>query len=176
MTKLQPTIFLLLLSFAFVFTSCSDDDDNTPQADNEEELITTVQVIIDGSQTFEYNFIDNVASADDITLSPNTSYNVELKFLNKEENPVEDITSEIQEEGDEHLICFDANSIAVSYTDADVNDLEVGLMTTWQTGNAATEQMIITLKHQPDVKETLSAIDCSVGSTDVEAIFDVIVQ
>ena len=41
-----------LLASTLIFASCSDDDDNTPDAVNEEEVITTLTVTLDsGSDT-----------------------------------------------------------------------------------------------------------------------------
>ena len=63
-------------------------------------------------------------------------------------------------------------NLTVDITDQDDNGLDVGLSTTWTTGDASTGSLSIELRHQPDVKDGT----CTPGDTDVLATFDIVVQ
>ncbi len=178
----QISIFLIAL-LAICFTSCNDDDDNDPGGENEEEEITTVVATFSstGSPDSEFRFkIEDgtITEQDQITLMANTTYTVALEFLNEEETPTEDVTEEILEEDDEHLICFTttATGLTFTYDDMDDNGLEVGLASTWMTGDAVTGEVVIELLHQPDLKNTSNTIDCTAGEADVEATFPIVIQ
>ena len=100
----------LFLSTSLVFTSCSNDD----AAVNEEEVITTVRLTLTGGGqtiTLESRDLDGDGpNAPVVTvsgpLSGNTVYSGATVFLNELENPAEDITVEVLEEGDEHQVFY----------------------------------------------------------------------
>ncbi len=113
---------------------------------------------------------------DTIKLNKNQSYTVSAIFLDESDpNDVEDITVEILEEDNEHLICFDIENIdglTIRRTDSD-GTYEVGLASMWNVSDTAvaTNGIVrLTLKHQPGIKDG----SCAPGDTDVEVDFPVI--
>jgi len=184
---------VLFLS-ALAFTSCSSDDDN-PEAVNEEELITTVTVVYtsaDGSDvvTLEYQDLDGDGPAEATISEPgvfaqNTTYYGDVTFLNESESPVEDITEEVLEEGDEHQLFYQVTGTlnAITYDDGlvnyDSNGFPIGLQSVFTTTDAASGTITIVLRHQPNKGETGVAdgdITNAAGSTDASVSFDAIVQ
>lgn len=178
---------LKLFAFSFLaisLFSCADDDDATPQqpiSPNDAELITTVNLeFTDQNQNvsvFSFTDLDgdggNSPVIDTIKLNKNLSYTVSAIFLDESDsNDVEDITEEILEEDDEHLICFDIENIdglTIRRTDSD-GTYEVGLASMWNVSDTAvaTNGIVrLTLKHQPGVKDGT----CAPGETDVEVDF-----
>ncbi len=179
---------MIAMAFAVIFTvGCSKKDDDTPQPhddddhhhQHEEELITSVILsFVDtaGVQpSVQYAFRDPDGDGgnaptqhDTIRLAANTYYDATIQFLNESETPAEDITLEIQNEDDEHIICYDPTntSLTVVRTDTD-GTFEVGITSFWSTGGIATGETTVTLKHQPGVKDGT----CAPGDTDVEVTF-----
>lgn len=171
----------LMVTSLIGFTSCEKDDNKTddPDHDHDEELITTVKLTFTDSATqvgttFQFKDIDGEGGNDpeifdEITLLPNRTYNLSMQFLNESESPAEDITAEILEEDDEHIICFiPANSnVTIKRTDSDGTN-EVGLESKWTTKAESSGTVAISLKHQPGVKDG----SCTPGETDVELTFD----
>ncbi len=150
-------ILAIALVSVFTFSSCNNDD---PIAVNEEEVITTVTTTLKaGAQTVTMTSRDLdgdgpnkpvVTVVGDLLV--NTTYTGAVSFLNESVTPVDDITLEIKEEGDEHQLFFQAPTAigAFTYTDADVNGKPIGLTFTLKTGTAATTgNIIVTLKHEP---------------------------
>jgi len=174
----QINVYLLALLF-LVFASCNDDDDDDRGAENEEEEITTLVMEFNpilGGESLSFSFSPD-GEQETILLDANTTYTAELMFLNTEETPVEDVTLEILEENDEHLVCFETTTgIDFSYNDFDQNGLEVGLSNTVMSGMPSTGTLNVMLRHQPDLKETFDAINCTVGGVEINATFDVIVE
>jgi len=188
-SNLSKPINLLLLMLVLGMAACTDDDDdsvnNQPGVSaNEEELITTVVIkvkdtLTDVEQTFRWTDPDgdggNDPSIDTITLAPNTFYEVEIEFLDESDpSDVEDITEEIEDEDDEHLICYTSSPqtmLNVLRTDSD-GTYEVGLESTWESFTAQNGSLKIVLKHQPGVKDG----SCSPGETDIEIDLPVFVQ
>ena len=174
-------ITLLIL----VVTGCKKDAE-TPEPIvgvttpvNEEEVITSaILSFVDtaGVQpSVQYAFRDpdgdggNAPTQQDtIRLAANTYYTASIQLLNEAVSPAEDITVEVQEEDDEHLFCYvPANTnVSISKTDTD-GTYEVGISTFWSTGAAATGSTVVSLKHQPGVKDGT----CPPGDTDVEISF-----
>ncbi len=172
------TALLILLATVLSFQSCSDDDVENPPNPNEEELITTVQLQFTDTLTQEikvFKFADPDGDGgeaptqmDTIILKANTFYNLQLEFLDESKDPFESITEEIEEEADEHLVCFDVTgNTAVKITDIDKNGLPIGLTSTAETAANEEGSIMVSLKHQPDVKDG----SCAVGETDVEVLF-----
>lgn len=175
---------LTIAVIASLFFSCTDDDDaspSTPISPNEEELITTVRLnFMDTSgvtTSFEFNDPDgdggNAPVIDTITLNKGMSYNLSTEFLDASDpNDIEDITSEIRDEDDEHLVCYNSSSVnglTLSVIDTD-GTYEVGLLAiviTADTACSTNGTMRVTLKHQPGVKNGT----CAPGETDVEVDF-----
>jgi hypothetical protein len=103
---------------------------------------------------------------------------VSVTFLDETKSPVEDITEEVEERSNFHLVCYTPASslnVAVQRTDLDNNTpkLQLGLKTRFTTGAASTGALQVALHHQPSGK---NGTDCSIGSTDVDVNFTVTLQ
>ncbi len=186
---------ILFLSLAVLAFSCKKDDNpvEEPHDEHEHELITTVIVELnDGTNTLEFEWTDpdgeggEAPEIETIALAANTTYSVALRFVDESDahdheedghdhEHGEDITPEILEEGDEHLICFTSTGavISVERTDEDANRTPIGLSSTWATTDAGTGNMNIVLRHQPGSK---SGVNCDAGETDIDVTFPVTVQ
>jgi hypothetical protein len=185
----------LFLIATLLLVGCGDD----PEPPNEEELITTMIVTLtpqDGGPTVTLNFKDldgDGPGAPVFTYSPNTGgenpaailaastvYNATIELLNEAENPVENITEEIEDEADEHLFCFTHTGLNLTFDYADTEadylgsgSAVVGLATTWTTGEASSGTVKIILRHQPGTKTG----DCpGSGETDIEVTFNIVIQ
>lgn len=172
----------LLLSAVLMFSSCQKDD---PEPVNEEEVITTVQITLTpdgGGSVITLRFFDpdgdQGSAAPEVIVSGSlqsaTSYSAALRFLNETETPAGDVTLEVQEEGSDHLVCFDASSnLTISYADEDDQGRPLGLSTLWLTGDAGPAEVTVSLRHQAGTKTG----DCpGSGETDVEVTFNLVVE
>tara|TARA_B110000259_G_C13946540_1_gene374974 strand:- start:155 stop:712 length:558 start_codon:yes stop_codon:yes gene_type:complete len=184
--KTLNTIKLIAVLFisSILFSSCSDNDDDHDH-DHEEELITTViYTLTDGDDIVRLTFkdLDGEGGTDGTTtvsgpLKANTVYTGLIQLLNETESPAENITTEVQEEGDEHEF-FYASSVAgvsITKTDMDSNGNPIGIETSLAAGNAGTGTLTIILKHEP-TKPNNGSSDEAGGSTDVEVTFSIQVQ
>jgi hypothetical protein len=164
--------------------SCSNDDDN-PEAVDEEEVITTMNITLVGSGgtiTLQSQDLDGDgpdAPVIDISgnLTANTTYNGSIELLNETETPAEDITEDVAEEDEEHQFFF---STTGEITDADYNDEDgngnpVGLNFTLTTGNAGNGTLQITLRHEPKKPNDGSLADAG-GETDITQSFSLVVE
>lgn len=181
------TIKFLALFFvtSIAITSCSSDDDGDHDHDHEEELITTVTyTLTNGTDVVTLNFqdLDGEGGADGTTtvsgpLTANTTYSGEIQLLNETENPADNITLEVEDEGDDHefFITSSINDITITKTDADEDGNPIGIESTLTTGNAGTGTITIILKHEP-IKPNDGTSAGAGGSTDVMVTFPVVVQ
>lgn len=185
-TIMKNNLFkVAFLATAAVFISCEDDD---PVSINEEEVITTV----------EYELVNNADANDIVTLlstdndgdGPNLPvvtvsgpftagavYSGDVEFLNETETPAEDITEEVEEEGDEHEVFYIVNAadISIAKTDTDDDGNPLGLVTTLTAGTAGAGTLTIVLRHEPNKPNNGTLTDAG-GETDVQVEFDVTVQ
>lgn len=109
--KTLHTIKLIAVLFisSILLSSCSDDHDEEGH-DHEEELITTVTyTLTNGTDIVTLKFQDLTGgSIEDATyaisgpLTANTTYTGSVELLNETESPADNITIEVQEEGNEH--------------------------------------------------------------------------
>ncbi len=174
-------IFAMLALGAFLFTACDKDDDHNQ---DEQELITTVKLTFTevggGSTTFTVKDLDgdggNPPVADEIKLKANTAYTIGVAFLDESKaGHAHDLTEEVKTEADEHLVCFSTTGglSAPVIGDQDGNGKPLGLESAITTGEAATGNLKVSLKHLPNK----SATDpCATGETDVEVTFPVTVE
>ncbi|KAF2514498.1 type 1 periplasmic binding fold superfamily protein [Flavobacterium salilacus subsp. salilacus] len=178
---------LALLTFISL-TSCSNDDD-APFV-NEEEVITTITAtftpVADGETVIltSRDLDGDGPDAPVLTVSGDfiagANYTGSVTFLNETESPAENITEEVQEEGDEHQIFYQANGLGTfAYTDQDVNGDPIGLAFTFEAAETATTgNLTVTLRHEPnkDAEGVASGnITNAGGSTDATATFQVAV-
>ncbi len=172
---------------ALIITSCKKE--KTEEEENDNELITTVRVVLteegtSNTETYLWTDIDGAGGEDplfdDIVLKPNTAYQAQVSFLDESKNPIEDITEEIEEESDVHRLYFTPTAgtgITVSNIDNDTNDLPLGLNSTWTTTTAGAGTIKITLRHYPNGgKEASDPVSSSKSNTDAEVEFPVIVD
>ena len=174
-----------LLASTLIFASCSDDDDNTPDAVNEEEVITTLRVTLEsGSDTVVMQYQDLDGDGPDAatvtvsgSLNANTVYDGSIVLLNETEDPAENITEEIEEEDLDHQFFYTVGSgldLAAEYGDADSEGNPLGLSFTLNTGVASSGGLTFTLRHEPNKPNT--GLENAGGETDIEVTFDVTVE
>jgi hypothetical protein len=185
----MKTIKLLSLAllFSIAFTSCSDDDD-APIPVNEEEVITTLRLTLTpqgggNPVVFESRDLDGDGPDAPIvttgTLSVNTVYNGSVEVLNELEDPIENKTTEIAEEDDEHQFFFQYTGgvgPTIVYNDQDANGNPIGLDITLTTdANGSTNTLTVILLHEPD-KDAPGVSDGDPtnagGETDIEVTFN----
>lgn len=178
-------IALLVIPVLFS-TSCSNDDAPV----NEEEVITTVRTTLTGGGqiiTLTSRDLDGDGpNAPVVTVSGNlvagVTYTGSTEFLNELENPAEDITVEVEQEGTKHQVFYQlAPSIGTTtYTDTDVNGRPIGLNFTLVAGTSgATGTLTVTLKH--DLNKSAAGVAAgditnAGGSTDAAVSFSVAVN
>ena len=182
-------LLALFLTTSLVVTSCSNDDN---AAVNEEELITTVSVTLQGGgQTIvltskDLDGIDGpnapVFSTTGGDLVAGRTYTGSTTFLNEAKSPAEDITAEVEEEGADHQVFYQlASSLGtITYTDNDENSKPIGLSFSLVTAaSAATGNLSVTLKHLPNKSASGVSngdITNAGGSTDVLVVFPITVN
>lgn len=192
-----------LIGFGLFTISCSDDD--APGMENEEEVIDLVRLIFTDSQdnsiTIEATDPDGLGPDDfntpNIQLAADTEYTLAIEFYFTDEN--ENITEEIKNEDDEHMIFFaftsdifdspagDGNigssnrNDPMNYSDSDGAN-PIGLATSWTTGSAASGGTFrVRLMHQPALTEggdpQKSDVSTSeTGDPDVDVTFNLSIQ
>ena len=170
--------------FTLLFVACSSDDDAAPEPVNEEEVITTMIVTLNGPDQVVLTYQDldgDGPDAETLTvsgaLSANTTYEGSIRLLNESEEEVEEITEEIEEEDDEHQFFYTIGTgldVTTEYDDEDENGNPVGLSFTLTTGAASSGSLTFTLRHEPTKPN--DGLENAGGSTDIEKSFDLVVQ
>ena len=199
MKNLFPQSLLKVTTLALLALSFSACDEEAPGKEDTPELITEVKitftptaggtpVVVSAIDPDGPGVIDLIA--DEISLNAGTAYTLSIEFFNGLLDPTEDeydITAEVLEEADEHMLFFawdggfseptgngniDNRNDPVNYSDNDSEGLPLGLSTTWRTTDDAStgSTFRILLKHQPDLKTANSG--ATVGETDVDVEFD----
>jgi hypothetical protein len=110
----------------------------------------------------------------ELDLKANSTYNVQVLFLDETQDPPGNVTDDIYDRRNYHLICFDISggaNLTVVRTDKDTNDppLEIGLQDKFTTGAASTGTLNVQLRHQPNAKDGT----CEPGSSDADVDFDI---
>lgn len=198
---MKKTVFALI-SVA-LFAACGGDDDGGSSNDN--EVITTVVLNFTPASgapiTATFNDPDGDGGAapttDPITLAPG-NYGLTVQLQNRLASPTEEITDEVRDEHDVHLLLFTGTAVVgpasatasgpltQSYADTDGNGLPVGLSNNI-VASAGTGTLTVTLRHmppeEPPVKSSTTLADAKSGgvesiggSTDVQVSFNVTVQ
>lgn len=180
----------IILSVALSIFSCKKKEES-PVADNESELITTIRLrFSEGGtvRTFTFRDLDgaggNAPVVDNINLANGKTYTLELEVLDESNpNKIGNITEEIFEEGDEHQFFFTGtaatNLLTFTYSDKDVKNLPIGLKNSVVTKATGNGQLLVTLRHKPNkagVNVSNGQIANAGGETDVEVTFNVSVQ
>jgi hypothetical protein len=195
MTTIQKSkhlkFYALTLFAALAFSSCTKDE-AVPKVVNEEELITTITAVytpVGGGTaiTLQYKDLDgDGANAPVISVSgpfeKNKTYNGTVTFKNEAANPVQDITPEILEEGDEHQLFYqktgtlNAFTYGTATTNFDKNGKPIGLQSVFVTTGAASGSLTITLRHEPNksaANVSTGDITNAAGATDAEVVFSI---
>jgi hypothetical protein len=128
-----------------------------------------------------------------IELEAGKTYSMSVTLTNglaQPSDPEYDLTEEVREEGDEHILFyswtnnvffnpegdgnFDNRNDPLNYEDEDENGLPVGLETSWTAGSQSSGDLRVVLKHQPDLKSASSG--ASEGETDLDITFPINVR
>ena len=183
-------LFLSFLVASVVLTSCDKDEPEDPVIPNEEEVITTLILTLNPENggdpiVFSFRDLDGDGGDSPISTSPtldsNTVYIGSLELLNEIANPPEDITVEILEEAEEHQFFFQSTvpGVSVEYNDLDANQNPIGVSSIITTGGFGNGTLKVTLRHEPD-KSAAGVAEGDIanagGETDIEVVFDVLVQ
>lgn len=171
------------------FSSCSDDDSNGPV--NEEEVITTVSAtftpqgggtpVVLLSRDLDGDGPDAPVVSVSGPFTAGTVYEGSVHFLNELTTPAEDITAEVQQEGEEHQVFFQHSGIGtIAYLDEDMNGNPIGLSVLYTASTTpGAGSMTITLRHEPN-KTAQGVADGNIanagGSTDAQVNFSVVVE
>lgn len=203
----QIKLQALFIASILLTVSCSKDD---PEEIHEHEINKVAlhfTNIADSTDTFEVEWEldhadENHAADDDdhnhenhIELAANSTYSVEAEFYDTgeeddthdhdhdgdHEEEGEDITAEILEEKDVHLIFYEfvgLNNLTIASNDDDVidtNGFKINLNTTWTTTGQETGDIKLYLIHEPQSKEGTVRNDFG-GEDDVIAEFEVHIE
>lgn len=157
------------MNLFFALFGCSDVKD-AHDHDHDHELITTV--LLDFQEETSGDIItaawtdvelSGSPTADDIVLSIDQRYRVSVSFLNELEQPVEDITPEIDDESDEHQIFFTGDPmgrlVEHSYLDSDANGLPIGLDNDFLPLDIGDGVLTLTLRHLPPESEQVIKVE-----------------
>ena len=174
--------FYSLMLISLLFNSCKKETIDP----NEGELITTVKLefteIASGTKrSFEFRDLDGEGGSapskfDEIILASGKSYKCELYLLNESITPVDNITSEVKNEGIDHQLYYTStvNGLTITDLDKDEKGLTLGIESKWTAGSTATGTVNVTLKHKPGTKAANDPI--AKGDTDISIDFKVRVQ
>jgi hypothetical protein len=197
-TKTFAVLVIAISGLTFL-SGCGDD----PVKEDVPELITKVTLtftpigggaaVVVSATDPDGEGVQDIEPDGTIVLSDATSYALSITLINELAEPTDpeyDITSEVEEEGDEHMFFFawtnnlfsapsgngniDNRNDEIDYQDTDGAN-PIGLLTNWQTGaNTGTGTFRIVLKHQPDLKSATSG--SADGETDIDLTFDLQIQ
>lgn len=180
----------LLALFTVLFSNCSDDD-NTSVPVNEEEVITTVSVVLTSESGNTVNLISRDLDGDGpnapqlvVTrnLTANTLYQGSVDFVNELVQPTESLLEEIIEEGVDHQVFYNLNQNLGTFTyraPIDLNGNPIGTSFKLQTNNAGSGTLTVILRHHPDkTGANVSQGDATNagGHTDIQVSFPIVVE
>jgi len=189
--------------------ACTEPGADAPG--DETEIITTVKLTFapeDGSAPISASFRDPdgdggmSGTTDPLALAAGMTYAMQVEFLDELGTPTENITREIEEEAEAHQVFVLGGAVAGPaatdsaaaiadhmYTDLESDygantgdDLPVGLINTITTRAAGTGELVIVLRHMPELNgqpqkvaglaEQLAAGDALPGEVDANVTFD----
>jgi hypothetical protein len=166
--------------------SCSNDDD-APTPVNEEEVITTMTVTlvpIGGGTTVTLVTRDLDGDGPDAPviivsdhLVPEITYNGSIVLLNETVSPAENITTEVEEEAEEHQFFYTIGTgldTTTMYANFDSDGNSLGTQFTLTTAAPSSGRLTFTLRHEP-TKPNTGLADAG-GETDIAATFNLTVQ
>ncbi len=182
---------VITIAVTIFFSACKKDKVETP-APVEQELITTLKLIVTNNEgfnkTFTYKIENGFGSTsqgsivkDDVVLDAGKTYDVEVQLLNEKKSPAEDVTEEVKEENTAHLFLYESTpvsgsgSLTFSEGNKDNNGSPFNQKIKCAAGGAGNGSLTVTLKHEP-ANKAASKPDDAGGETDVEAVFTVKLQ
>jgi hypothetical protein len=201
MKKSNKIIFggCILALFIFSFSACDDDE---PKKEDTPELITKVTLTFTPSSGTpvvvtatdpDGEGVQDLVMDGPINLAANSNYTLSVGFINglaEPSDPEYNITAEVMEESDEHMLFFgwandvftdpsgngniDSRSDDVNYNDFDANSQPLGLNTSWATAGVSSGTFRVLLKHQPELKSATSS--SNEGESDADITFTINVQ
>ena len=181
MSRQQVFFLSFVLMGSLIWASCGGDDDG------EVKIITTLTISFDplspgSTEIFTYSDADEI---DDIVISQSTIYNIKLNIEQDSAGTLIDVDQLISDNAVQYQIFYTVDPpgaptiIAnLSYLDADVNGLPIGLNVSATTLGAGDKTFTITVKKIKGNKSDLTTIDdpdSSPGTVEIEAIFNLTV-
>jgi hypothetical protein len=152
----------------------------------EQEVISRVSLTVTpvGGGTAQTIYIDDPdglgpiapsAQVGTLQLRRGTSYTGSVQFENRLVNPPEDITEEVAEEADEHMVIYTisgATGTTLATTDTDDRGRQLGLVYTVTPGATLGAGTIrVVLCHYDPTPKPSTASSCS-GDTDIDVVFN----
>ena len=198
---MSVTIAIVMLT---TISACNNDD---PKKEDTPELITKATLtftpsggspIVVTATDPDGEGVQNITVDGPINLAMNKTYTLTIALINElaaPSDPAYNITSEVEEEGDDHIFFFawtnnvfsdptgngniDNRNDAVNYNGGanskDANNRPLGLTTTWTAATSvASGTFRVLLKHQPGLKSDTS--DSNTGETDLDIQFTINIQ
>ncbi|MEL6348504.1 MAG: hypothetical protein AAFV53_35685 [Myxococcota bacterium] len=196
---LKKELFALLAVGAVACDDVEGDDDGHSHS-HSHGLITAVDLSFtaasDGSNVvYRWSDAEDDGSPeiDDIVLVDGEAYDLEVFFYNELEEPVEDVTPDILDQGDEHQIFFTGSAVESDivdhgYEDEDSKGLPLGLDNVMDSVVAGNGDLTIILQHLPEENDSPTktegledqvangGIGSIGGDTDVSATFNLTVE
>ena len=180
----KKTVFISFFGLVIILLHNCTDNTNTPQPSSNPEFITTVRFELTDTLTgqklnyyyrdLDGNKVNNPNQLDTILLNQNRFYKTILFLLN-ESNPngIKNVTSEIQNTKDNHIVCYDIINLNTEIVRTDSsNFLPVGIKSNWKTGLKSNGNITLILKHQQGVKNGT----CDPGEIDLEIKFQGVIK
>lgn len=182
--KKVTAIVILLLAVLIYVGGCKKPEQNVVIPDPENEVLTTVKLLAindaDSTDKQECKWVKldpNSTAAPDTNLAnmrlkASARYKLYVYFYDETTTPIGNITEEVKEKANYHLVCFDADTTlktTITKMDLDTNTpaLPVGLYNQCNTGVASRGYLQVRLFHQPNVKTGV----CGIGTTDADVRF-----
>ena len=172
-----------------LFYACSKDEKTVSPPLPGNEFLTTVRLVATNASnssdiqiasitdtTIIHNPPDSI-NTPTLHLKANSVYNVSVLFLDETKTPPGNVTDDIYDRRNYHLLCFTVSggaNLTVVRTDKDTNNppLEIGLQDNFTTGAASTGTLNVQLRHQPNAKNG----SCEPGSSDADVDFTIIIN
>jgi len=187
--KRSTGIFLTAASIVLAFHACKKDEKAVSPPLPGNEFLTSVRLIATNtanSSDVQTTIITDTTQVPHpplninnptLTLKANSVYTVQVQFLDETKTPEGNVTTDIYDRRNYHLICFDVSggaNLAVVRTDKDTNNppLEIGLQDSFTTGAASTGKLNVQLRHQPNAKNG----SCDPGSSDADVDFNIVIN
>jgi hypothetical protein len=191
---LKLVVFPFVIFTMAFLSGCNDDD---PEREDTPEMITKATLtftpdagtpVVVTATDPDGEGVQDISVDGPINLEANKSYTLSISLINElaqPSDPAYNITQEVEEEGDEHMLFFewtnnlftdpagngnvDNRNDDVNYEDQDANSQPLGLETLWIAGGASSGTFRVVLKHQPGLKTGTSG--SSTGETDLDITF-----